>query len=553
MNAPSPAKHPRSWVRAALAAIIAVKLWLVCAQPVVAIGGAGHDDRLYLELARQLIEGNWLGSYSQFTLMKGPMYSFFIAGTFLLGIPLPLAQHLLYLGACLVLLKALRPLLRHNWQECLLFLLLAWQPMSYELPVLGRVLRQNIYTPTVLLLFAGLCALETRRNSPAALRAGWGLLLGLSFAALWLTREESVWCLPAIVLLIAAAAWRGWRAQVTPLLVAAGSGLLVIGGVSFLNYRHYQWFGTVEFRAPEFAAAYGALQRPITTEEIPYVSVTRTMRLRLYEVSPAFAELRPSLEGDNGLAWANASSGHTGLDATQREIAGGWFMWALRDAVAAAGHAGSARDALAFYGRIADEVNRACDEDRLGAVRPRRDTLMPPWRAEHSHRLRRDFPDYLFYFLSFRGFSARADQSFGPAGALMLFRDFTRWHLAPSVDAPELDRPLQQRFDRARLSALQFLGTAFAWICGGVAASGVPALCWFAVRVIRARAGAYRLMFTLAALGSAFAVMLINFLVHITSFSNQSPGALAQAYPLLVLFGVLAWFGATDRAPAGPD
>jgi hypothetical protein len=43
-----------------------------------------------------------------------------------------------------------------------------------------------------------------------------------------------------------------------------------------------------------------------------------------------------------------------------------------------------------------------------------------------------------------------------------------------------------------------------------------------------------------AALGGAVAVAAINFLVHVMSFPNKSPGAFAQAYPLLILFSVLA-------------
>src|ERR1700739_3490129 len=97
--------------------IVALKFWLVAAQPVVAHANASFDDRLYLALAEQILKGNWLGPYSQFTLMKGPMYSLFIAGTCLLRIPLPIGQHLLYLLGCALLVLALRPLLRADWQS----------------------------------------------------------------------------------------------------------------------------------------------------------------------------------------------------------------------------------------------------------------------------------------------------------------------------------------------------------------------------------------------------------------------------------------------------
>src|SRR5437763_9586404 len=286
--------------------LVALKLWLIAAQPVVAHGNASFDDRLYLALAEQVIKGNWLGPYSQFTLMKGPMYSLFIAGTFLSGLPLPIAQHLLYLLGCALLVLALRPYFSADWQAFILFVLLWWQPMSYtELDIL----RQNIYTPLTLLLFAGLSALETRRRSGAYIRLAWGALLGISAAAFYLTREEEIWVVPGAVLLIGAAAWNSWRGGerlrplFMPILAAAVCAAGILGTVCSLNYRYYGWFGTVEFRARAFVSAYGALQRPLSSEEIPYVPVARDVRVRLYEVGPPFAELRPCLESTTGSEW----------------------------------------------------------------------------------------------------------------------------------------------------------------------------------------------------------------------------------------------------------
>src|SRR5436853_1440872 len=210
--------------------LVALKMWLVAAQPVVAHANASFDDRLYLALAEQVLKGNWLGPYSQFTLMKGPMYSLFIAGTFLSGLPLPIAQHLLYLFGCALLVLVLRPCFSADWQAFVLFALLWWQPMSY---VELDILRQNIYTPLTLLLFAGLCALETRRRASVFVRLTWGALLGISAAAFYLTREEEIWVVPGAVLLIGAAAWNSWRSgeRLRPILMPALAAAICAAGI----------------------------------------------------------------------------------------------------------------------------------------------------------------------------------------------------------------------------------------------------------------------------------------------------------------------------------
>src|SRR5437764_13391313 len=134
--------------------------------------------------------------------MQGPMYSLFIAGAFLSGLSLPLAQHLFYLFGCILLVLALRPCFDASWQAFGTFTLLWWQPMSY---VELDIVRQNIYTPLTLLVFAGLFALQTRRKAKMHVRFFWGTLLGLSAGAFYLTREEGIWILPGAALLIGSA------------------------------------------------------------------------------------------------------------------------------------------------------------------------------------------------------------------------------------------------------------------------------------------------------------------------------------------------------------
>ena len=99
----------RLWLAVALA-LTALKLWLTRGPGVYAMGSAGLDDRLFIELAQHLVRGEWLGPYNELTLAKGPFYPLFIAATFLVGVPLFLAQHLLYAAACGLFVRALRPM-----------------------------------------------------------------------------------------------------------------------------------------------------------------------------------------------------------------------------------------------------------------------------------------------------------------------------------------------------------------------------------------------------------------------------------------------------------
>jgi hypothetical protein len=191
----------RRWLWAALA-LTAVKVWLTSGQTIYAIGPAFHDDKLFVSLAAHLLNGDWLGPYDQFTLAKGPMFPLFLAVVFWIGLPLILVQQLVYAAACAVVTRSLAPWLRAGGPQFALYSLLLWNPMSYDAGNLGRLMRQNVYTPLALLVVAGLVHWFARRRESGRRQAGPAALAGLALGCFWLTREESVWLLPAVGLLL---------------------------------------------------------------------------------------------------------------------------------------------------------------------------------------------------------------------------------------------------------------------------------------------------------------------------------------------------------------
>src|SRR5262245_21271590 len=127
---------------------------------------------------------------------------------------------------------------------------------------------------------------------------------------MWLTREETIWILPAVALVLPIAAFLEWRRGanrwggrclllVSPLAILAVSLALV----SVVNRHHYGAFIVTEVGSADWLAAYGALTR--VEHDVPrrFMIAPRHVRERIYAVSPAFSELRASLEGDLGHRW----------------------------------------------------------------------------------------------------------------------------------------------------------------------------------------------------------------------------------------------------------
>ncbi len=369
----------------ALYALIAVaSLWLRGVAPVMAIANATHDDFLFVRLAYFLGAGQWLGPYDNLTLAKGMAYPAFILAAFLAGLPLKIAEQLVYLAvaglaAALVTRMAGRCLI-----GLILFAVLAFNPSLWH-PELARVIREGLYgslSPALILLAVG-----------ALLGHRWGWRLfphrlalfvaaGLVAGVYWLTREEGVWLAPPLgilvlaVLLDAAASWRrGERRSAGRLLagtIAGGAAAAlvaaaIVGAVALANQRSYSLLVTNEYHSSGFPAAYGALSRVRHDAWRRYVVFPKDAREKAYAVSAAARELKASLDGEQGEAWRRVGCFARPIDPCT-EIQAGWLMWAVRDAAAAAGHYTSAREADAFYRRLAGEINAACEDGRLSCL-----------------------------------------------------------------------------------------------------------------------------------------------------------------------------------------
>ena len=368
-------------------------LWLRQAFPIMAIGDAKFDDQLFVRLAASIEAGNWLGAYDNLTLAKGAAYSILIAGNHKLGLPLKMTEHFIYLMAAAYFSSTIGAHFRRRWGGLVVFVVLALIPTAWDAGTSGRVVRENLYISLSLLLVAMAIRLFIDRGPINDKKAFWdkvGLLLGFGLTAgiFWLTREEGVWLIPSISILIAYWLWmqrlsiksnKGERKWLFfYLLLPMTVFYSVVGAVNSLNYIHYGVFRNNDFRSRDFQAAYGALSRIKHENWRRYVVFPEDARQKAYAVSPAAHELKHAFEGELGEFWRKAGCRQTEAEVCP-EILSGWFMWALRDAVAEAGHYRNAVETGNYYRRLAAEINQAC-KDYPGQCLPERATLVPPWR-----------------------------------------------------------------------------------------------------------------------------------------------------------------------------
>jgi hypothetical protein len=353
------------------------KLWLVGDDEIVAQANP-LDQLRYLEMARALAHGQWLGGDDPLTLIREPGYPGWVAVIHGLGLPLRLATELFLVAAAYLFCTAL---LRAGASPALALVAYAVLVLEPHSLVVNRdALPAGFYLPLLLCALAGLVwSAHATRPARMLAHAGWcGLALGL----LWATRPEKPLLLAAVAVFasfhLAAGLWRGdsRRAALRRSAVLVGVPLcgiaLVAGGIAAINHRHYGIFATTGVRAPGYLAANRALLSIEHVAPTRFVPVPRDVRERAYRVSGALRELRPTLEGRS---WARAVS--CNIDGVCDDIGAGYFRWLLREAAAAAGHMASPAEADAFFRRIADDLEGACRTGELPCRRSSTSFLHP--------------------------------------------------------------------------------------------------------------------------------------------------------------------------------
>ena len=402
-------------------AVFGVQLWLAAPDEVVASPNS-YDQLRYAEMAEHLVAGDWLGPYGPFTLLRAPGYPLWLALVQRSGVPLRVAAEGLLAAAAFVFVLSLRRVGASSAVAAAAFAILVLQPHAFL--VHRQVLPAGFYLPVLLLLLAGLVlAADARRPLGRAVHAAWA---GLAAGLLWVTRPES-FLIPGVVVgaaLIELGIRRhpplGTRLRDALLglaCVAAGAGL-VIGSVAGANYRHYGLAVVAEPRSPGYLAAQRALLSVEHAAPRRFSPVPAEVRARVYAVSPSFRRLEPWLEGPS---WAR------GVSCRQLRVCndlGTYFAWRLREAVAARDGVRGAPATEAYFRRIAEEVQSACDAGTLRCREVRFAFLHPYWGTWLPH-----------LGASLRALLARI----GSAG--------TPQDRDPPRDDTSLPEPLRRRFD----------------------------------------------------------------------------------------------------------
>ena len=358
-----------------------------------------YDDLMQLQKALTISAGEWLGEYGSMTLVKGAGFPLLTALFHALGLPYLIGWTALYIAACAAFLYAVSPLVRGAWTRLALHAALVFNPVGFSNQV-NRYYRDAGYYAVAFLTIALFLGFLVHRGKR---RIVLGALAGFALGWAAMVREDSQWlfayalgCLAAAVCFCIFSPERRFRALVgAGVMIAAGYALAVIP-VCAINLSRYGTFALDEYNSGSFAESYGALSRLDGGRRDPAVTIPYEERMKLYEASPAFAELYPMLDAPDAL--------YAGWKELQGEYRTGYFGFVLRDAAQAIGKFESAETANAYFAQLAQEVNAYADA--IEGAGPRRSGIAARFYPEYLPQILRSTAQACITALRFQNVSA---------------------------------------------------------------------------------------------------------------------------------------------------
>jgi hypothetical protein len=363
------------WLTAPLASL------LLNSQAAVMALNEPYDCLRYIGMAEMILDGRWLGPYDHMTLIRPPVYPLMLAANGFLGLPLHVVQQAIYLLSFILLAAALVDLGVSAGRVFLLLVLAAFHPAGL-IPA-SFVATEPLYVPATTAVMAGCIGIIGAATASRIRYVGWCFILAAVMPVFWYTRPEGIWILPTLLVVAACLIYRMMAGQMFSLKRVAVALLMPLSTIwlagslmAWQNSVHYGVAVVHELAEPGFKEALRQLTRVEPDVRRPFVPITFQAMATAAQISPQFAQLMPYLAGQtHGQGWSRGGCEWMGIC---DELVGGWSMWAIRDAAAAAGVFKSGPKGAAFFERMADEIREACQGGSIPCSANQSGNLLAP-------------------------------------------------------------------------------------------------------------------------------------------------------------------------------
>jgi len=307
------------------------------------IHGLIFDDDLMISEFFSIMNKNYLGNYNYITLTKGPFFPFVMALCAIYKIRYSLFFTVIYILASLFFSLSLQKIIKDKKYIVLIYVLILFNPISYSSDLFQRLYRNSIVLPELLLFLGFVVRIITDKKN----KIYNYLFLGLITSLMFLTREDSIWTVIVIFLIIIYKFYKEKKLRkIWATFLPFAILLFNLNLVSFINYKNYGIYTYNEMNKSEFSKTYIKMLKIKDSEKISKVSLPKSTMIDLAKKSNKIGIDEKTMEE----FFENSSD----IDG---EITNGNMMWFFRGLIYKTFKFKNGKESEKYYKELGKEID----------------------------------------------------------------------------------------------------------------------------------------------------------------------------------------------------
>ena len=314
------------------------------------ISSMRYDDNLMKIYLENLNIGNYLGNYDNNILTKGMFFSLVLSLLKMFNIRYNIGLSLIYIMSSILFTLSLKENIKDKKYLAFIYIVLLFNPVSYSSELFQRLYR-NSFSLIELLIFLSFIIkiINNRKNDIINY-----VLLGISLLFMFLTREDNIWALIIVIVLIIYDLYKHFKIK-NVIICFIPFIILFIGLnlVSYINYKYYGLYTYNELSDSNFKNFYINLLKIKDDYKLERTSITKNSLYKLCNVSKTFGFNKEDIDG----FYNDYSNGN--------EIENNDMIWYLRSFIFIKSEKRSAKDADFYYKKVSEEMDELFKEGKL--------------------------------------------------------------------------------------------------------------------------------------------------------------------------------------------
>lgn len=360
--------------------------------PAFIIPSTPKDDLLGVRLTSSLTQGNWLGTWSQDTLVKPPGYPIFLSFCHWFDLNPILVTYVIYLIFSAFFVHSLSSQLNLNISRAKYFttfttLFSTFNPLLYSNDF-SRVYRTSLdcllvfVSLTVLLkIVVELSELSSVRPNFRILQLRYFIILLTLFSCIMgiskVNRTESDWLFLSALLFVIVILIQKFKkiiginrftgCVVLIFIVAFLAFQTPMTILKMINHKVYGSYSGENFYSGNYAKALNLWSAVDDGSKMrPGVAIDASQRAIVYKISPTARKLQKYLELPPNTGYRVYNCQASGIC----DESGSWFPWEVRDAAITAGSIENETEFQEFFGLIALDIEESCESRKIKCKAP---------------------------------------------------------------------------------------------------------------------------------------------------------------------------------------